>query len=62
MFSRPGTTPRFSEGLDALVFGFSAFGLRTSRLDFFCDLAMILFLFRWRWIAGEGRYSGRDLL
>ena len=42
MFSRPGTTPCFSEGLEAFALGFSAFGLRISRFDFFCDLATSL--------------------
>lgn len=42
--SSPGTIPAFCDGFDALVFTFSAFGLRSSRFDFRCDLAIGAFL------------------
>jgi hypothetical protein len=35
MFSKPLTAPTFWLGWEALTFGFSALGLRTSRLDLF---------------------------
>jgi len=41
--SRPLIAPGFWLGCEAFVFGFSAFGLRTSRFDLFCPLAMIFF-------------------
>jgi hypothetical protein len=41
IFSIPRTTPAFCEGCEAFCLGaFSALGLRTSRFDFFWDLAM----------------------
>lgn len=43
MLSSPATTPGFCDGLDALsFFGFSAFGLRISLLDFFWLFAIIV--------------------
>jgi hypothetical protein len=38
--SSPLIAPIFWLGCEAFVFGFSAFGLRTSRFDLFCPLAM----------------------
>lgn len=40
ILSSPRITPAFSLGLDALVLTFSALGLRASRLERACDLAM----------------------
>jgi hypothetical protein len=40
IFSRPRTVPAFCDGSEALVFFFSALGLRTSLFDFFWLLAM----------------------
>jgi hypothetical protein len=51
IFSNPFTTPDFCEGCDAFCLGgFSAFGLRVSRLDFFWDLAI--------WASFAGRRPG----
>ena len=42
ILSSPATTPGLVDGLLAFGFlGFSAFGLRASRLDFFWPLAMV---------------------
>jgi hypothetical protein len=42
MFSNPFTVPAFWDGWEAFCLGgFSALGLRASRLDFFWDLAIL---------------------
>jgi len=43
MFSKPFTVPGFCVGCDAFALGFSAFGLRISRFDFFWLFAMVWF-------------------
>ena len=41
-WSKTLLTPVFTDGFDALVFGFSFFGLRISRFDFCCfDMGMV---------------------
>jgi hypothetical protein len=44
IFSSPGTTPRLSTGSAGLPFGFTALGLRTSRLDRFWAFATMKYL------------------
>jgi len=60
VLSRPFTVPGFCVGCDAFVLGFSAFGLRISRFDFFWLFAMAKFSGN-RSVANRGTVRSRLL-